>query len=110
MDGYLAPKAKSSVEVTFDEVMRDIRALGSSPFILIDRENTKQTGSLSKEQSEGVYVLEVVSERSQTLPVGRYLVARSKAKDAADTLIMMLLYEAARRTDTQVILVEGHFN
>ena len=71
--------------------MRDVRALSKGAFILIDRENVKQGRPLTKDQSEGVYVLEIVSQQHSSIPTGRYLRVNSRAKDAADTLIVILL-------------------
>lgn len=42
--------------------------------------------------TKDVYVLEVVAKNQENLATGRFLVAESTGKDAADILIILALY------------------
>ena len=46
--------------------------------------------------TKDVYVLEVVAKNQENLATGRFLVAESSGKDAADILIILVLYELAK--------------
>jgi len=64
--------------------------------VIIDRKHSTATDEVLKDREN--YVIEVVSKKHEGLPTGKYIVADSVAKDAADVLIIVLLCELARLT------------
>lgn len=46
--------------------------------------------------SQKNYIIEVVSKNSEHLAKGKYLVAESKGKDAADILIIITMFELGK--------------
>lgn len=78
--------------------------------MIIDRENIK-TDSIGSAIERDLYSIEIVSKGRDNLASGKYLVAQSSGKDAADILIIIVLYEIGRvlgQVDV-TLLTKDHF-
>ena len=78
-------------------------------FLIIDRENIKPDPFIHS-QAESSYVLEIVAKGKENLTSGKYLVAESNGKDAADILIILVLHEISQLGKSSItLLTNDHF-
>jgi hypothetical protein len=74
-------------EVNHNEVLREIRESNYEEVEIIDRENAGNYECFDERK----YVIEVISHKNENLAKGRYLLAMSSSKDAADILMTFLI-------------------
>ena len=63
--------------------------------MIIDKENIGKL-NFSDQIDKNTYCLSVVTTQTQNLARGRYIIANSIKKDAADTLIVLVIYAIAQ--------------
>lgn len=77
--------------------------------VVVDKENMVFNSNIFSSY-EDLYTVEILSKNSENLAKGRHLVAESKGKDAADILIIIVLYELGKLNLNEItLLTNDHY-
>jgi hypothetical protein len=96
-------------EVTLASVVDKVKQKTCMEVWIIDRENAGQVNKPLL-MNENTLWIEVVNKDNKNLAKGSYIVAESRRKDAADTIISFLIYEICKCKVGKIVLVtQDHF-
>lgn len=97
------------IKMSIAGLIKEIETKKIRNVVVVDKENMVFNANIFSSY-EDLYTVEILSKNSQNLAKGRHLIAESKGKDAADILIIIVLYELGKLNLNEItLLTNDHY-
>ena len=97
------------IKLSIAGLIKEIETKKIRNVVVVDKENMVFNPNIFPSY-EDLYTVEILSKNSQNLAKGRHLIAESKGKDAADILIIIVLYELGKLNLNEItLLTNDHY-
>lgn len=97
------------IKLSISGLVKEIETKKIRNVVVIDKENMVFNSNIFSSY-EDLYAVEILSKNSENIAKGRHLIAESKGKDAADILIIIVLYELGKLNLNEItLLTNDHY-